>query len=202
MATPAGLIPANVTLLQPGTLAFRLSDALQMVNPNQGFIQLGQQITALQAQIATLQGQVSTLQGQVTTLQGQMTTVQAQIAVLQAFMNSNNWVQAEVNTGLTFLDSRTLYTRSFVISGALAATNSTYTYAHGVPAINYIAQVIAVAGINSGFGAPIFYGNTSAPLSDAIGIWADTVNIYVSNGTIIRTSYLVLVKLYYTATDR
>lgn len=195
MATPAGLIPANVTLLQPGTLAFRLSDALQMVNPNQGFLAIGQQITALQAQVATLQSAV-------TTLQSQMATVQGQITALQAFMNSNNWVQAEVATGLTFLDGRNLYTRSFVISGALAATNNTYTYAHGVPNINYIAQVIAVAGINSGFGAPIFYGNTSAPLSDAIGIWADTVNIYVSNGTTIRTSYLVLVKLYYTATDR
>lgn len=209
MPTPAGLLAANTTLLQPGTIAFRLSDALQMLNPNQGFLAISQQITALQAQIATLQNQIATLQSQmatadsnIATLLGQMATVQGQITVLQAFMNSNNWVQAEVATGLTFLDARAIYTRSFVISSATNAVNNTFTYAHGVPNINYIAQVIAVIGINSGWSAPIFYGNTSVPLSDAIGIWADTTNIYISNGTVIRTNYLVLVKLYYTATDR
>lgn len=197
-ALQASQIPSNTTLLQPGAVAFRLSDAIQ---ENVAIISAltegnGSAIGALQAQITTLQGQVSTLQSQVSTLQGQT-------AAFQAFMNSFNWVQVEVSTGLTFLDGRTLYTRSYVISGAQNAANNTFTYAHGIPNINYIAQVIAVVGLNNpSFAAPIFYGNTSAPLSDAIGIWVDTTNIYISNGTVIRTNYLTLVKLYYTATDR
>lgn len=187
-------IQAGVTMLQPSAIAFRLSDALQKAtytaSSNAG------DITQIEEDIATLQGQVGTLSTQISTLQGQ-------VQVLQGFMNSFNWVQAEVSTGLIFLDQRTLYTRSFVISGAQNATNNTFTYAHGITNINYIAQVIAMVGLNNpNFAAPIFYGNTSAPLSDAIGIWADITNIYISNGTVIRTNNLTLVKLYYTCTDR
>lgn len=195
MDGPLTLIPANSTLLQPGSgQYFRLGDALSVLNIGP---QVGGQITDLQQQVTTLQGQVSTLQSQ-------MATAQAQIAVLQGFMNSFNWVQLEVNTGLTFLDGRTLYTRSFVISGALANALTTFTYAHGITNINYVASAQAIAGQNSGQNLPITWINAQQvpSVQDAISMMVDTVNIYIFNGSVLRTSMLVLVKLYYTCTDR
>lgn len=217
--TPPPLISAGETLLQPGTPFYRITDALGSANLTAqqvaqlqieqanlaGYVEaLQTQMAAANANIATLQGQVSTLQDQVSTLQTQMTTVQAQIAVLQSFMNSNNWVQSEVNTGLTFLDGRTLYTRSFVISGALASALSTFTYAHGIANINYVAQGIAIAGQSVGQNLPITFINAQQipNVQDAISFFVDTVNIYIFNGNVLRTNMLVLVKLYYTCTDR
>lgn len=196
-------IQAGVTMLQPSAIAFRLSDALQKAtyttSSNAG------DIAQIEADIATLQGQVQSLSTQMTTLQGQIGTLQGQMTVVQGFMNSFNWVQAEVSTGLIFLDQRTLYTRSFVISAALNTGFNVFVYPHGITAINYVAQAIGVAGINSSQTFPITYVNmTTAPtnIQDGISFYVDPTNIYVLNGAVIRTNFLVLVKLYYTCTDR
>ena len=105
---PTSLIPANTTLLQPGSQYFRLGDALAA-------LQIG---PAVSAQINALQAEVTAQQAQITTLQGQVSTLQTQVQNLILFQNSFNWVQAEVSTGLVYLDSRTIYTRAFVIIGA------------------------------------------------------------------------------------
>lgn len=198
------LIPASTTVLQPGSRYFRLVDAFAQLDQSQAVIALQSEVGALQADIAALQGSVSTLQSQMTTVQGQISTLQAQMAVQQGFMNSFNWVQLEQATGLTFLDSRNLYTRSFVISGALAAALGVFTYAHGIPNINYVASVQAIAGQNSGQNIPITWINAQQvpSVQDAISCFVDTTNIYIFNGSVLRTTMLVLVKLYYTATDR
>lgn len=188
------LLPTNVTLLQPASRYFRLDQALQALD-------IGAQVNS---QIAPLQADITTLQSQVATLQSQMTTVQGQIAAQQQTINSFNWVQLEVDTGLTFLDGRTLYTRSFVISGALNTALNVFTYAHGISAINYVAQISAIAGQNNGQNLPITFINAQQVpnVQDAISIFADITNIYVFNGSVLRTNFLVLVKMYYTCTDR
>lgn len=77
-----GLLPANVTLLQPGARNFRLVDALQTLDQSQA-------IQALQSQIATLQGQIATIQGQITALQAEDQNLQGQInAINQRLQNA------------------------------------------------------------------------------------------------------------------
>lgn len=211
--TGTRLLPANVTLLQPGSRGYRLSDALTVAAMTQQVSNVTLQgqvtenaanITALQGYVTALQGQVQTLQGQVTTLQGQVSTLQTQVANLIAFMNSFNYVQLEVSTGRTFLDNRNIYVRSFVITGATNTALQVFTYAHGVPNINYIAEVQAMASQQGGQQLPITFVNlASAPnITVGLGAWADTTNIYISTGNAVFTNYLVLVRLYYTATDR
>jgi hypothetical protein len=183
---------SGVTLLQPSAPAFRLSDALAKLDPST----LVQEIEVLQGQVAALQEQVTTLEGQVATLQGQVTP-------LQAFMNSFNWVQAEVATGTYFLDSRLLYTRSFAISSALNTANNVYTLLHGIEQINYVAQGIGMAALGGSIFFPLTYGNVSqSPMTDGVSFWADVNYLYIANGNQVRTNYLVLIKLYYTCTNR
>ena len=130
--------------------------------------------------------------------------MQTQVQNLILFQNSFNRVQAEVATGLTYLDNRAIYTRAFVISGALNTANNMFTFAHGIAALNYVADCIAMGSINTGPNFPITYFNSTVnPIPpDGISISVDTTNIYIYNGAIIRSNYLTLVKLYYTATNR
>jgi ribulose kinase len=69
MPAPDSLLPANITLLQPGSRYFRLVDALQALDIGS---QLAAQVATLNNEVATLQSQVATLQSQVATLQGQI----------------------------------------------------------------------------------------------------------------------------------
>ena len=192
------LLSANTAIIQSGGGAFaRLINALQLLDQSGQVIELATNLATLQADITTLQGQVATLQGQVTTLQQQAT-------VFQQFQASFNYLQLEVSTGMIFLDQRVIYRRSFVISGATNVANSMVTYPHTIPAINYIVNCEAVAEINSGPAFPVTYLNTSVnPIPpDGISISVDTTNIYVYNGNIVRSNYLTLVTLWYTATNR
>lgn len=193
--------------------------------------ELQQQVAGIAAQIGTINGQISTLQGQVdtntsniatlqgqvatntsniatntsniATLQGQVSTLQGQVQALQLFMNSFNYNQIEVSTGTIFLDQRTIYRRSIVINGALNGTNVIVTTPHTIAAINYIVTIQGVAALAGGQFLPLTYVQTNTqPITNGIGIWADTANIYVSNGSQVYTNYQVLATLFYTATNR
>jgi peptidoglycan hydrolase CwlO-like protein len=121
-----GLLPTNITLLQPGSGYFRLSDALNTLDQS-GIIQQMQSsidslttsvttlqtqmtqtiaaVTTLQQQVFTLQGQMTTAQGNITTLQGQMTTANDNISALQvnvtALENAITSINGQLN-GITF----------------------------------------------------------------------------------------------------
>ena len=172
------LLSSNVNLLQPGSQAYRLSDALT------------NQSASLQTSNAITATQISQLQ--------------AQVRVLQQFMASFNYLQAEVSTGTIFLDQRTIYKRSFVINGALNTAISVFTYPHSVPAISYIVNIQAMAGAATAMQYPITFLNmaTAPSLSTGISAWADATNIYIANGTTIFSGIQVLATLWYTATDR
>lgn len=190
------LLPANITLLQPGSRGFRLSDALSV-----------QAVSAQTSntQIATLQGQVNGVQGDVTTLQGQVAALQGQVAALQTFMSSFSYYQnIEQPTGTYFLDSRLIYKSSFVINGALNTALTNTVYPHGVLNINYIVNIQAMAAQAQGQQLPITFLNmvTAPSMSTGISIWADTTNIIVSVGSQAFANFQVLATLWYTATDR
>lgn len=197
--TTTRLLPTNITLLQPGSRAYRLADALTQQTAS---LQVSNATTA--AQIATLQTQVATLQGQVSTLQGQVSTLQTQVQTLQQFMNSFSYLQAEVSTGTIFLDQNTIYKRSFVINNALDTALNVFTFAHGVTSINYIVNVQAMAAQAGGQQLPITFINMATAPSISLGVscWCDATNIYVSCGGVTFPGYQVLVTLWYTATDR
>lgn len=201
---PTNLIPASTTVLQPGSRYFRLVDAFAQLDQTLAVDTLNNDITALQASVATLQGQVSTLQSQMTTVQGQITTLQGQATAFTAFMATFNYQQVEVSTGSYYLDNRTIYRRSFVISNALNTALNVFTYPHLIPAINYIADVQAMASVATGQQLPITFANfaTSPNITVGLGCWADTTNIYISVGNTVFTNYLTLVTLWYTATNR
>lgn len=172
------LLSSNVNLLQPGSQAYRLSDALT------------NQSASLQTSNAITATQISQLQ--------------AQVRVLQQFMNSFNYLQAEVSTGTIFLDQRTIYKRSFVINGALNTALNVFTYPHGVTAINYIVSVQAMAGVAGGQQLPITFINMATAPSISLGVscWCDVTNIYIACGGVTFPTYQVLATLWYTATDR
>ena len=172
------LLSSNVNLLQPGSQAYRLSDALT------------NQSASLQTSNAITATQISQLQ--------------AQVRVLQQFMASFNYLQAEVSTGTIFLDQRTIYKRSFVINGATNTALSNFTYPHGIPAINYIVNFQAMAGPAGGQQLPITFVNLATAPNISIGLsgWADATNIYISVGSTTFPNYQVLATLWYTATDR
>lgn len=212
-STGTRLLPANVTLLQPGSRGYRLSDALtvasmtqQVANATTGtqIAALQADVTALQGYVTALQGQVSTLQGQVSTLQGQVSTLQAQVQVLQLFMNAFNYNQVEVSTNTIFLDQRTIYRRSFVINGATNTALAVFTYPHGITSINYIVNMQAMSGPAGGQQLPITFVNLATAPNISIGLsgWADATNIYISVGSTTFPNYQVLATLWYTATDR
>ena len=185
------LLSASTTIVQSGGGGFaRLINALQLLDQSGNLVSIASQLATLQADI--------------TTIQGQITTLQQQAQLFTAFQASFNYLQTEVSTGMIFLDQRTIYRRSFVISGATNVANSMVTYPHTIPAINYIVECQAVAEINSGPAFPITYLNTSLnPIPpDGISISVDPTNIYIYNGNIIRTNYLCLVTLWYTPTNR
>lgn len=190
------LLPANITLLQPGSRGFRLSDALSV-----------QAVSAQTSntQIATLQGQVNGVQGDVTTLQGQVAALQGQVAALQTFMSSFSYYQnIEQPTGTYFLDSRLIYKSSFVINGALNTALTVFTYPHAVANINYIVNVQAIAAQAGGQQLPITFINMATAPSISLGVscWCDTTNIYIACGGVTFAGFQVLVTLWYTATDR
>lgn len=190
--TPGRLLPANITLLQPGSRAYRLADALTAPS------------SQLQVASAVTQNQITTLQNQITTLEGQITTLQTQVALLQAFQNGFNYLQLEVSTGTYFLDGRTIYKRSFVINNALNTGLTNFVYPHGIANINYIVSMLAMAGQAGGQQLPITFINMATAPSISIGIsgWADTTNIIISVGTQTFVGYQILATLWYTATDR
>lgn len=209
------LIPANTTLLQPVSQYFRLGDALQNVYPL-GEVQtsvatLQAQVTTLQAEVSalgtavsTLQSQMLTAQGQISTLQSQMATVQSQISTLQLFMNSFNYLQAEVSTGTIYLDQRTIYRRSFVINSALNTPLTNTLYPHNVPAISYIVAIQAIASVPQQPQYPITFINaaTAPNINTGVSIWADATNIVVSVGATALANYQVMATMFYTATNR
>jgi len=75
------LIPANTTLLQPGSRFFRVVDALnyQAQSLLASNSQQSQTIANMQTQINTLNSQVATIQSQITALQNEDTNLQNQI---------------------------------------------------------------------------------------------------------------------------
>lgn len=190
-ALQASQIPSNTTLLQPGAVAFRLSDAIQ---ENVAIISAltegsASDITVLQNQVATLQGQVSTLQGQ--------------IAPLQAFMNSFNFQQLEIATGTFYLNGAQIYRRSFVPPSTIFTANQINVYAHGIAALGYVVQMLGVASVYQGQTLPMTFVQTNAqPMANGLSVWADNVNIYVSVGTTGFTTYTAVITMWYTATDR
>lgn len=186
------LLPANTTLLQPGSRNFRLNDALNT------------QTATTTTQIAVLQSTVGTLASQVATLNSQVATLQAQVAAQQTVINSMNYNQVEVSTGTLFLDQRTIYKRSLVINNALNTALTVFTFAHGITAINYIVNVQAMAAQAGGQQLPITFLNLATAPNIVIGvsIWADTTNLYISVANTTFPNYQVLATLWYTATDR
>lgn len=204
--TGTRLLPANVTLLQPGSRGYRLSDALTAASMSQQVSNATTQgqITALQADVTTLQNQVSTLQGQVSALQSSVNTLQLQVQTLQQFMASFSYLQAEVSTGTIFLDQRTIYKRSFVINNALNTALTNFVFAHGVANINYIVNAQLMAALPGGQQLSITFLNLATAPNVSIGVsaWADTTNIYISVANTTFPNYQVLATLWYTATDR
>lgn len=192
--TSAGqpLLPANVTLLQPGSRFFRLSDALNF------------QVASLQASNDSLQGQITTNTTDITALRATVTALQAQVAAQQVTINSFNYLQTEVSTGTLFLDQRTIYKRSFVINGALNNGLTNTVFPHSIANINYIVNIEAMAALNGQQQLPITFINmaTAPSISIGISLWADITNIIVSVGTQTFPNYQVLATLWYTATDR
>lgn len=191
-------LSANTTFLQTGAGGFaRVSTALQALNQSQN-------VQVLANSIGTLQADITTLQGQVATLQGQVTTLQAQVAAQQITINSFNYNQLEVSTGTLFLDQRTIYKRSFVINNALNTALTTFTYPHGVAAINYIVNVQAMAAQAGGQQLPITFLNLATAPNISIGVscWCDVTNIYISVANTTFPGYQVLATLWYTATNR
>lgn len=191
-------ITANTTFLQTGAGGFaRVSTALMALNQSQNVFTLSTAVGTLEADITTLQGQVATLQGQVATLQ-------AQVAAQQITINSFNYNQLEVSTGTLFLDQRTIYKRSFVINNALNTALTTFTYPHGVAAINYIVNVQAMAAQAGGQQLPITFLNLATAPNISIGVscWCDVTNIYISVANTTFPGYQVLATLWYTATNR
>lgn len=188
------LLPANVTLLQPGSRYFMLQQALQTLDIAN---QVNSQITALQLSVATLQSEVATLQSQVGTLQ-------AQVAAQQVTINSMNYNQIEVSTGTIFLDQRTVYKRSLVINNALNTGATVFTYPHGIANINYIVNIQAMAAQAGGQQLPITFLNLATAPTITIGLscWADTTNIYIAVASTTFPGFQVLATLWYTATDR
>lgn len=107
------LLPANTTLLQPGSRFFRISDALnyqvaslqaaggalqtQIDNNAIAVAALQGEVSALQSQVTTLQSQVTFLQSQVATLQGEVATLQGQTASLQSQIDTINARLANAN---------------------------------------------------------------------------------------------------------
>lgn len=198
-------ITANTTFLQTGAGGFaRVSTALMALNQSQNVFTLSTAVGTLEADITALQAQVATLQGQVTTLQGQVSTLQGQVAAQQLMLNAFNYNQAEVSTGTIFLDQRTIYKRSFVINGALNTALTTFTYPHGVAAINYIVNVQAMAAQAGGQQLPITFLNLATAPNISIGVscWCDVTNIYISVANTTFPGYQVLATLWYTATNR
>lgn len=204
--TGTRLLPANVTLLQPGSRGYRLSDALTVASMTQQVANAttGAQIAALQADVTALQGYVTALQGQVSTLQGQVTTLQGQVAAQQITINSFNYQQIEVSTGTIFLDQRTIYKRTFVINNALNTGQTVFTFAHGILNINYIVNVEAMAAQAGGQQLPLTFLNLATAPTITIGLscWCDTTNIYIALASTTFPNYQVLATLWYTATDR
>lgn len=193
------LLPANTTLLQPGSRFFRISDAL-----NYQVASLQTADNALQEQITENNTNITTLQGQVASLQAQVSTLQAQVSTLQAFQNSFNYLQAEVSTGTIFLDQRTIYKRSFVINNALNTALTNFVFQHGIAAINYIVNIEAMAAINGQQQLPITFLNLATAPNVTIGVslWADITNIFISVANTTFPNYQVLATLWYTATNR
>lgn len=172
------LLSSNINLLQPGSQAYRLSDALT------------NQSASLQTSNAITATQISQLQ--------------AQVRTLQLFMNSFNYLQAEVSTGTIFLDQRTIYKRSFVINNALNTALTNFVYNHGVANISYIVNIEAMAGMPGGTQYPITFVNmpNSPSLSIGLSCWATNTAIVISVGSQAFANVQVLATLWYTATDR
>lgn len=193
------LIPANTTLLQPGSKFYRISDALnaQAQAVNTAATSGNAQIASLQSQVTSLESQVATLQAQVAALQGSNTT-------FTQFMASFSYLQAEVSTGTIFLDQNTIYKRSFVINNALNTALTVFTFAHGITSINYIVNAQLMAVQAGGQQLPITFLNLATAPNISIGVsaWADATNIYISVASTTFPNYQVLATLWYTATDR
>ena len=75
-----GLLPTNVTLLQPGSLYQRLIDALIFLDQSGSIAALGTSTATLQSSIAALQASIATLQGEINSLNGQIATINARLA--------------------------------------------------------------------------------------------------------------------------
>ena len=187
------LLSANTTIIQSGGGAFaRLINALQLLDQSSQVIELATNLATLQADITTLQGQVTALQTQVATLQTQTT-------------NATNWINdttAEISTGFTWLDGRTLYKRcnTFTMTNV---TNGVATFAHNITQLAYIAEAQAVMQTQNGNYFPQSWVNPAAnPPTDGTGFYLDTTNMYVANDGQIRTNYLIVLRLWYTALNR
>jgi len=94
MPVAGQLIPANTTVLRPGTNWFRMVNAFMGLDANAALSQQQTQLTAQSATqsqqqtqitgngnaITTLQNEVATLQSEVASLQGQINTINARLA--------------------------------------------------------------------------------------------------------------------------
>lgn len=191
------LLPANTTLLQPGSRFFRLSDALSYTAA------LSAANTALQTQVNAMQAQLTNLENGFTGLAARVTTLEAQVTSLRQFQRSFDYQQVEISTGTIFLDQRTIYRRSYVISTALPV-NQVFIYAHTIPALNYFVDIRAELVQQGGQGLPLTFVNTAQtpPWVNGVSVWGDATNLYFSNGNTPFTSYLTIATVWYTATDR
>lgn len=178
------LLPANTTLLQPGSRFFRLSDSLN----------------AQQAVNTQTQSFASSLNNVIETLRSEVATLQAQVAALQAITNALNYSTVEIATGTYFLDGRQIYRRSYTTTSN--QTNTVVALAHGLGAFNYLVDaqgLLSQAG--SGGYKLTFISLPQNPPTDALdygSFWVDASNINIAIGNINRSSYVYIVTLWYT----
>ena len=80
------LLPANTTLLTPGSPYFRVVDALNLLNSSN----IVNAIAALQSSVSTMQTQINTINTDITTINGQITTINSTLGSLQTQINTIN----------------------------------------------------------------------------------------------------------------